>query len=206
MHVPFGKSLSSRGVVDAVGVTDSDKTDSRPLERKRSLRFKDLIQRIQYGNRDDDTISSLSNRLARLNQNLDRKEREKLSKNLEVSLNDVLNKLLTSIDVDAQTEIAKQRFNTEEPTTSQLSEIKVELVNEACKPFDDAFFRNKLLETHQKKKQIIDTYSSDTLTDWGYIDVSRAQKTITSFQKFIEQNKDELIALQVFYNQLLLGF
>ena len=54
---------------------------------------------------------------------------------------------------------------------------------------------------HQKKQQIIDTYSSDKVLDWGYIDVSRAQKTITSFQKFIEQNKDELVALQVFYNQ-----
>ena len=188
-------------VVDAVGVTDSDKTDSRPLERKRSLSFKDLIQRIQYGNRDDDTISSLSNRLARLNQNLDKKERENLSKTLEVSLNDLVNKLLTSIDIDAQTEIAKERFNTEEPTKSQLSEIKNELVNEACKPFDKAVFRNKLIEVHQKKNQIIDTYSPDKLIDWGYIDVSRAQKTITSFQKFIEQNKDELVALQVFYNQ-----
>jgi len=188
-------------VVDAVGVTDGDKTDSRPLERKRSLSFKDLLQRIQYGNRDDDTISSLSNRLARLNQNLDKREKEELSKTLEVSLNELVTNLLTSIDLDTQTELAKQRFNTEEPTKNQLSEIRKELVNEACKPFDKALFRSKLLKAHQRKKQIIDTYSPDKLIDWGYIDVSRAQKTITSFQKFIEQNKDELIALQVFYNQ-----
>ena len=116
-------------------------------------------------------------------------------------MSEVVNNLLTSIDIDAQTMIAKQRFKTEEPTKSQLSEIKTELVTEACNPFDKADFRNKLIETHQKKKQIIDTYSPDKLTDWGYIDVSRAQKTITSFQKFIEQNKDELVALQVFYNQ-----
>jgi len=188
-------------VVDAVGVTESDKTDSRPLERKKSLSFKDLIQRIQYGNRDDDTISSLSSRLVRFNQNLDRKEREELRETLGVTLNEIVNKLLTSISVDAQTELAIQRFKTEEPTKEQTSEMRTEMVGEACKPFDKASFRQELLEAHQRKKQIIDTYSQDKVTEWGFIDVSRAQKTITSFQEFLEQNKDEILTLQVFYDQ-----
>ena len=111
-------------IVDAVGVTDSDKTDSRPLEINKSLDFKDLIQRIKYGKRDDATISSLSNRLSRLDQNLDRKEREKLTKTLEVSLSEVINNLLDSIDHDKQRELAKQRFKIEEPTAKQLSEVR----------------------------------------------------------------------------------
>lgn len=188
-------------IVDAVGVTDSDKTDSRPLERKKSLSFKDLVQRIQYGNRDDDTLSSLANRLARLNQNLERKEREELSEAFGVSLGEVVGGLLGAIDVDAQVELAKERFGTDAPSESQLSEVKDELVGAACRLFDKAACRNKLLEVHQRKKQIIDTYSQDHVVDWGFIDVSRAQKTVTSFQRFIEKNKDELVALQVFYRQ-----
>ena len=188
-------------IVDTVGVAESDKTDSRPLERKRSLSFKNIVERIQYGKRDDDTISSLSSRLARLNQNLDKKERTELTEKIGISLNEVIKNLLTSIDVDTQIEVAKKRFNVDQPNENQLSEIRKEMVNQACKPFDKATFRHEIVEVHQQKKQIIDTYSQDKLTEWGYIDVSRAQKTITSFQKFMEQNKDELIALQVFYNQ-----
>lgn len=188
-------------VVDAVGVTDSDKTDSRPLERKHAVSFKDLIQRIQYGNRDEDMLSSLANRLARLNQNLDRKEREELEDVAGASLGNIINDVLNAVSADAAFEKAKKDNEVEEPSAELVERARMELMEIACKPFDNPRIRNKLLEVHQRKRQIIDTYSQDKLTDWGYIDVSRAQKTITSFQEFLENNKDEVIALQVFYNQ-----
>ena len=57
-------------VVDAVGVCESDKTDSRPLERLRSVPFDKLLLGVALGNRDEDTLSSLAGRLARLDREI----------------------------------------------------------------------------------------------------------------------------------------
>ena len=93
-------------IVDAIGVTESDKTDSRPLERNPTLSFKDLIDRIQYGNHDEDTLSSLASRLSRLNQNLNRKEREEITKVAGASLNTLVKSLLDAVSIDAAIEKA----------------------------------------------------------------------------------------------------
>jgi hypothetical protein len=52
-------------IVDAVGVCENDKTDSRPLERKKSVSFDKLITSIAAGIRDDDHLTSLAGRLAK---------------------------------------------------------------------------------------------------------------------------------------------
>ena len=45
-------------IVDAVGVCENDKTDSRPLERKMTVSFDKLIESVALGVRDTDTITS----------------------------------------------------------------------------------------------------------------------------------------------------
>lgn len=57
-------------VVDAVGVTKSLKTDSRPLERKRSTPMKELLDAVTMGAKDEDLFTSLAGRLARLEKQL----------------------------------------------------------------------------------------------------------------------------------------
>jgi hypothetical protein len=62
--------------VDAVGVTKSLKTDSRPLERKRSTSMKELLEAVTMGKRDEDLFISLAGRLARLERQLTDQEKE----------------------------------------------------------------------------------------------------------------------------------
>lgn len=57
-------------IVDAVGVCENDKTDSRPLERKKSVPFDKLIMSVALGNRDEDTNTSLAGRLARMDRDI----------------------------------------------------------------------------------------------------------------------------------------
>ena len=57
-------------IVDAVGVCENDKTDSRPLERNRSLPFDKLLESVMLGNRDPDTLTSLAGRLAQLDREI----------------------------------------------------------------------------------------------------------------------------------------
>src|SRR5213594_1196315 len=68
-------------IVDAVGVCESDKTDSRPLERQRTVKFNQLLLGVALGKRDEDTLTTLAGRLARLDREIsleDRKEVESL--------------------------------------------------------------------------------------------------------------------------------
>jgi type I restriction enzyme R subunit len=57
-------------IVDAVGVCESDKTESRPLERKPTVAFDKLLLGVALGKRDEDSLTSLAGRLARLDREL----------------------------------------------------------------------------------------------------------------------------------------
>ena len=62
-------------LVDAVGVTQSLKTDSRPLEKKPGMSLKDLLQNVAMGNTQEEILSTLANRLIRLDKQINEKEK-----------------------------------------------------------------------------------------------------------------------------------
>ena len=61
-------------IVDAVGVVEQAKVDTQTLERKRSVPFDKLLEAVALGARDEDTLTSLAGRLARLERTLTRAE------------------------------------------------------------------------------------------------------------------------------------
>jgi type I site-specific restriction endonuclease len=67
-------------LVDAVGVTESDKTDSRPMESKPSVAFDKLLLGIAMGARDEATLTTVASRLARLDRMLSQADREEIAK------------------------------------------------------------------------------------------------------------------------------
>ena len=64
-------------IIDAVGVTKSKKCDTRPLERKPSVSMKELMMNVALGAKDEDTLTSLANRVIRLNNQMNTSERRK---------------------------------------------------------------------------------------------------------------------------------
>jgi type I restriction enzyme R subunit len=190
-------------IVDAVGVCESDKTDSRPLERKPSVKFETIITDIALGLRDEDTITSLANRLTRLEKQLDEKEKQEIEKIAGKSLREIVKDLFNAIDKDKQIEKAKEEFNTDEPTEEQIKSAFEILADEVCKPFDNPDLRELLIEVKKKNEQIIDTISKDTVIFAGADPNAKEQAAtiINKFKKFIEENKDEITALQIIYNK-----
>jgi type I restriction enzyme R subunit len=75
---PDAKNKTHFVIVDAVGVCESDKTESRSLERKKGVSFEKLLLSVALGQRDEDTLTSLGGRLARLDRQIIDKEREEL--------------------------------------------------------------------------------------------------------------------------------
>jgi type I restriction enzyme R subunit len=191
-------------IIDAVGVCESDKTDSRPFERCKSVPFEKLVLGVALGNRDEDIISSLAGRLARLDREIDEKDSEQIKQAAgDKPLKVIINTLLDAIDPDKQQEKAKQSFNTDKPTEEQLEKAAKELTDIACKPFDNARFRNTLIEIKQKTDQIIDTVSQDEVITAVFSQQAKdkSRGIIDTFKKFIEENKDEITALQLIYSK-----
>ena len=191
-------------IVDAVGVCESDKTDTRPLERTPTIPFDKLLNQVALGNREPDVITSLAGRLSRLDKQIDDKDRKEISSYLDgKDIKTTIRSLLDSVDPDIQHEKASEKFNTPEPSEDQIKEMAKELTDEACTPFDNPDFRNALIEIKKKNEQTIDTVSQDTVTFSGF-DANAAEKAkqiVGSFNEFIEKNKDEITALQIIYNR-----
>src|SRR5659263_675251 len=191
-------------IVDAVGVCENDKTDSRPLERKKGISFDKLITSIAAGIRDDDHLTSLAGRLAKMEREIDEKDRKDIEKSTDgKSLKVLVNSLLDAVDPDKKFETAKEIFKTETPTDEQIKNAGKELVKSACVPFDSSKLRSLLCEIKNRNEQDIDTTSIDTVIFAGFDEQAKikARTLVDTFKKFIEENKDEITALQIIYSK-----
>ena len=191
-------------IVDAVGVCESIKTDSGPMDRKRTVPFEKLLMEIAIGKRDEDTISSLAGRLSRLNSQVSEKDRDKIKQATSgTPLPKLINDLLDAIDLDKLVEKAKEIFSTDTPSEQQLSHAQEKLIDIACSPFDRHTVRDLLVDIRKQHEQIVDTVSQDDVTFAGYDEKAKekARTVVDSFKLFIEENKDEITALQILYSR-----
>lgn len=191
-------------VIDAVGVTRSLKTDSRPLERKSMVPMRDLLNAVLMGAHDEDTYLSLANRLSRLDRQIKDKERQKI-KDLSggMPLGGIVNSLLNAYDPDKIEEKAEQLFaGSNMPQTEKLKRAKEELSKQASNIFNGPL--NEYIETVRRSlEQIIDNVNIDhvTFAGWDKQAKGQAEILIQDFKSFLEQHKDEVQALTIFYNQ-----
>lgn len=196
-------------IVDTVGVFDTEKSDSRPLERKKSTSFKDLMMQTVMGDHGEDNLISLANRLTRLDKELNDSEQKRIAEhNSGLPLKDTVKKLFDALNPDKYIEKAKAMFgqsDENEIANEQIEAAKQELVKQAVQPFDDPNLRETILKIREEHDQIIDAVNIDTVTAVGFDPNSkeRALNDIKKFKDFLEENKDKIDALQIFYNQPL---
>lgn len=192
-------------IIDAVGVTKSLKTDSRPLERKPSVSFKDLLMSVLMGADDEETLTSLANRLARLNQQLDDKEREQIDEKAGKPLPQITRELLDAVDPDRIDQQARQENNLQadiEPNEEQRKKAASTLAKQATAVFTGEL--NEMLENIRRShEQVIDDQNIDRLlrAEWDGDARENAEKLTREFADFLRENKDELLALRIFFDQ-----
>jgi len=188
-------------IVDAVGVTESDKTDSQPLERKKTVSFDRLVKAIAIGQRDEDTLVTMAGRLSKLNVKLEKDERKELLRtSAGEPLGDIVNGLLDAADPDKQIEEARRLFKVEDPSEDQIAGAAERLVRDGCQVFNNPAFRETLIRIRSRQDQIMDTVSRDAVLS-AQFETGQAEEMIQSFRDFMEAHKDELLALQIIYNQ-----
>lgn len=190
-------------IVDAVGVTKSKKSETRSLERKPTVSMKELMMNVALGDKSEDTLTSLANRISRLDKQMTDKEHKEFKKNVGTSARNLANNLLNAFDEDVIAEKAKSLIMSDVPTQQDLEKAQKELLNEATKLFYNPDNRNFIENIRRSHDQVIDTVNLDSVVYAGF-DSQReenADKVITTFREFIEENKDEIIALRIIYNE-----
>ena len=189
-------------IVDAVGVTETELSDSYSLERQHTVPFDKLLDRIGMGNRDPDVLSSLGSRLASLDRRLAPRDRDSIEAAADgVPLRTLVSGLLEAVDPDAAMEAAKQATGQDDPPESAVTEAQEKLLEAAAQPFAaNPDLRQRLIDVHRSYEQTIDTVSSDTVIEADFSD-DQADQTVTSFREYIEENRDEITALQVLYER-----
>ncbi|MGN6400888.1 MAG: type I restriction endonuclease subunit R [Flavisolibacter sp.] len=194
-------------IVDAVGVTKSLKTDSRPLERKPGVPLKDLLYAVAVGNKDEDLFTSLANRLTRLDKQITEKERKTFEEKAGRSITRVIAGLLNAYNPDT-IESIKRKVEHEnlgaspETLNSRFTIDHSRILDEASKPFTGEL--NTFIENVRKAhEQIIDHINQDKLINagWDADNKENAAQLIADFKQWIEEHKNEITALQIFYSQ-----
>ena len=189
-------------IIDAVGVTESELSDSYSLEREPTKTFGQLLDLIAKGSREPDHLSSLASRLARLSHKISPAERESIETAAHgVPLQSLITSLVRATDPDAALEVARESTGLDEPPAEAIAEAEKQLREEAAAPLAyNTELRQRLETIHQSHEQTIDTVSKDVVLDAGFTD-DAAQEAVQSFRQFIEANRDEITALQVLYER-----
>ena len=180
---PDAKAKDHFVIVDAVGVCARDKTDSRPMEQKPTVSFEKLMQAVAFGNTEDDVLTSLAGRLARMEHRFSADDDAQVRKaSGGLSLKDLSHRIVEALNPDSADAQARA---------------------EAVKPLHDPALRQLLIALKAKNEITIDHVSADRILEAGFSAeaLDRAKGMVQSFEQFIKDHKDEITALQVLYGR-----
>jgi type I restriction enzyme, R subunit len=168
-------------IIDAVGVTEADLHDTVPLERRPTVSFERLLQQVAYGSTEPEVVSSIASRIARLDRQITKEDRAELESAAGVPLADLTRGLVDALDPEKDLDI--------ETAVRPLS--------------DNPELRTKLVDVRRSYEQLIDEFTADRVVSAEFsVDAAdRARNTVQSFRQFIEDNKDEITALQILYSR-----
>jgi type I restriction enzyme R subunit len=203
---PDAKAKDHFVIVDAVGVCEQDKTDSRPMEQKPTVSFEKLMQAVAFGNTEDDVLTSLAGRLARMEHRISADDDKKIrAASGGLGLKDLAHRIVQSLDPD-QIEVAwVERSETRgtAPQAPNREAQRSQIVQDAVRPLHDPTLRQLLIDLKAKTEITIDHVSPDEVIFVGFSEeaLDRAKGMVQSFEQFIKDHKDEITALQVLYSK-----
>ena len=191
-------------IVDAVGVTKSLKTTSQPLITEISVPLRDLAMGVMMGVSDEETVSSLAGRLARLNQLLDDSEKARIQEKAGgMTLTDIVRNLLQAINPDQIEEKGREiEPDQPEPSVAACEQAREKLVRVAARVFNGELI--ELIDAIRRdKEQTIDHEGLDSVlrAAWDGDAHQNAASVAQDFKQYLEANRDEIEALTIFYSQ-----
>ncbi len=193
-------------IVDAIGVTKSLKTDSRPPITRPTVPFKDLAMEIVMGATDADTVSSLAGRLARIERQLTPLQRHTLAEKMGgTTIGQVVKALFHAIDGEAIEQSARTLAGvppTADPGDTAREKAQQQLVAAARAPLTGAVV-TQIVAFCTENMQTIDHDTPDQLLNasWDADAQTRATAFVADFETFCRDHRDRLDALTIYYTQ-----
>jgi type I restriction enzyme R subunit len=189
-------------IVDAIGVTEHPFVDAAPLERTKSLTLKQLLERAATFTITADETATLASRLSRLERELTPQEHRELTDLAGTPITAITKDLMTVTDPDVITNLEKNAPPKADGTPDVAKAVR-EHINTVVTPIaGNAPLRTRLLEMRASKDRVIDEVSVDKLLlTGGVIDYDKCREVVTSWEGFLEDNKDEITLIQVLYSQ-----
>ncbi|MFZ3209361.1 MAG: DEAD/DEAH box helicase family protein [Geobacteraceae bacterium] len=193
-------------IVDAIGVTKSLKTASQPLITKPTVPLKDLAMSVMMGATDEDTVSSLAGRLARLNKQLDFDEQRRIREAAGgMELTQLVGRLFSAIDADnieaKALELAGQPVDTD-PGNAMRELAQQQLVNAVATVLTGELV--ELIDTIRRdKEQTLDHDNIDSVlrAEWDKDAANNAQALTDEFADYLRSNQNNIEALTIFFSQ-----
>jgi type I restriction enzyme, R subunit len=196
-------------IIDAIGVEKSQKTDSRPFEKKPGLSLKEVLEGVHLGHRDEDMLTTLANRLIRLEKQISEKEKLAFAEKAGgKTITQVVKELLNAYDPDTIEDIEDRIRQANsglapDELTEKFETQHTQLIEKAVTVFNNYDLRNYIVDVRKKYDQIIDHINPDEIVSLGWVKEtsSDADEMVNEFISWIKKNKDEITALQIFYSQ-----
>lgn len=203
---PDATSKTRFVIVDCVGVSEEEFSDTRPLDRQPTVSLERLLQAVAIGNVDPDVASTLASRLARLDRQLGRDEHASVADATGgLGLRDITHKIVDALDPDRQIGEAKALFGVRaggESDDRQIIDARSALIRAAMAPLaSNPQLRQRLVDLKRSKEQVIDIVSRDVLLGASLSAEARerAAALTTSFEHFLASHREEFVALQLMY-------
>jgi len=216
-------------LVDCVGVTETDKTETKSLETKPSVSTVKLMEQVARGDRHSDTLRALGNRMIRLDLKLNEQQRKRVNELLyslslegedqtkdslplegegwgggdllsPTTLTSIASNLIHSTNEEPLIEAAKIHTKTEEPTEKQIQEAFKLKADILIKPFHNPDLRELIEALRKDTDQLIDDSPDEILPGTGF-DAEKAEGLINNWQQFIQDHKNEIDAIELIYKQ-----
>jgi type I restriction enzyme R subunit len=189
-------------IVDAVGVTEHDFVDAAPLERTKTVPLKTLLEKAATFTITADETASLASRLARLSRELTPPENAELTALAGTPLQEITQQLVKIADPDTLAGVIENApFDKDgkKDTKKAMSDFIEQIITPIA---SNPQLRQRILEIRLSHDLIFDEGNKDELLDArGVVDTSKAKSLVESWIKYIEDNKNEITAIQMLYSK-----
>ncbi|RLA45743.1 MAG: restriction endonuclease subunit R, partial [Gammaproteobacteria bacterium] len=213
-------------LVDCVGVTETDKTETKSLETKPSVPTAKLMEQVARGDRHSETLRALGNRMIRLDLKLNDQQRKRVNELITTQTEDTLSRpgegqgegvesgllpsttlvaiasnLIHSTNEDKLIHAAQAETKKEEVSDVEIQKAFKPKADQLIKPFHNPDLRKLIEELRKNTDQLIDDSPDKLDKDGTGYDVEKAKGLISNWQQFIKDHQNELDAIQLIYKQ-----
>ena len=187
-------------IVDCVGVTETELSDTQPLERQKHVPMRTILEHVAMGGTNRDALSSLASRLSRLDKQCGPDDIQRVVTMGGTTLKTLSHAIVDALDPDRQISAARNAFQVpagHEPTDTQVKQAAETLIKAAVAPLATQPALRQLVQDLKKQfDQIIDEVSQDELladkTGLSAEARDKARTLVVSFETFLQEHKDEI--------------